>query len=132
METNDLQDLVTTYGIAPEWEPEFSTSKSIAEKPPLGMMDVYAEYLYTGYLRFSITKFSCNILMGHEIHLPQVHPFGLMRIRHFEFCCPANNIMSTVEKFVVFYKMNGRGGWYNCAVTRKGMTSNETPRSAYD
>lgn len=76
--------------------------------------------------------FLWNILSAHGVHLSQVHPFGLMRIRHFEFVCWANNIVRKIDKFSVFYKMHRRGGWYNCASVSKRVIGTDPPHNVYE
>lgn len=129
---SEFKKLITTYGIAPEWEPEHLVAGSMADKPPSCKMVVYAEYFSTGNLRFPITKFLGKVITGHCIHLSHIHPFCLMRICHFEFVYRANNIVPTVDKFAIFYKMHGRGAWFNCSTVSKIIIGIEPSRSDYE
>ena len=122
----EFESLVSTYGLAPEWEPEFPASGSIAGLPPYGKMTLYADYFTMGNFRLPITKFLMEVIKALGVHLSQIHPRGIMRIRHFEFVCRANGVEPRVDKFAVFYKVSRRDGLFTCHASSRKPFGKET------
>lgn len=127
----NFQDIFNIYGLAPEWEPELPSPGSTADQKPSGKIALYGESFTTGNFWLSITKFLCDFLDVSGIHISQLHPFGFIRLRHFEFCCKALGVEPTVDRFLAIYKIQTRGSWFSFQVQRKAIGT-EPPRSAHE
>lgn len=98
---------------------ELHVSGSTAKRPPPGKIALYGEFFTTGNFCLPITKFVSRFLTLTWIHISQMHPFWLMRLRHFEFCCQALREAPSIERFCAIYKLQARGSWFICAVVKK-------------
>lgn len=68
---------------------------------PLGKLTLYSEIFGHGSFRLPITTFGHDILLQYSLHITQVHPLGMMRLRHFVFCIRCQCTTPSVDKFFV-------------------------------
>ncbi|KAM0026263.1 hypothetical protein Hdeb2414_s0020g00556151 [Helianthus debilis subsp. tardiflorus] len=111
---------------------EYSTEDMSAELPPLNWFKATfdglirnlqfpenwrARYLkrvrWRRMLQLPITKFFLEILEYYKFHISQLHPIGMVRVRHSEFVCRTMNIEPTVPRFRVFHQMHCSQGFYS-------------------
>ncbi|MFS8003969.1 hypothetical protein Hanom_Chr13g01220061 [Helianthus anomalus] len=48
---------------------------------------MFSDFFDLCNFRLPITKFCKAVLDEYQIHISKVHPFGLAKLRHFEFAC---------------------------------------------
>ncbi|MFS7906322.1 hypothetical protein Hanom_Chr01g00057921 [Helianthus anomalus] len=58
-------------------------------------------------------KFFLDILSYYKFHISQMHPIGMVRVRHFEFVYRTMHIDPTVSHFRVFHQMHCSQGFYS-------------------
>ncbi|KAJ0715785.1 hypothetical protein HanPI659440_Chr13g0505381 [Helianthus annuus] len=54
-----------------------------------------------------------SILHFYGLHISQMSPMGMVRVRHFEFLCRSQGLELTVEKFRAFYQLIRNIGFYS-------------------
>ncbi|MFS7984202.1 hypothetical protein Hanom_Chr11g00983731 [Helianthus anomalus] len=60
-----------------------------AADAPRGYITLYSDFFGEGNFRLSATHFLGAILHHYAFHISQLSPMGMVRIKHFEFVCPA-------------------------------------------
>ncbi|MFS8013381.1 hypothetical protein Hanom_Chr14g01332261 [Helianthus anomalus] len=93
---------------------------------PAGYITLWAEFFYDGNLRLPITVFVADILEYYKIHISQLSPFGMFRIRNFEYTFHALGLAVTVENFRRFYQLTVNTGFFSFN-QRYGSTKLMTP-----
>ncbi|KAJ0693394.1 hypothetical protein HanPI659440_Chr15g0596641 [Helianthus annuus] len=76
-------------------------------------MTLFWDFFSAGNFRLSATKFFLEILEYYKFHISQMHPIGMVRVRHFEFVCWTMHIELTVPRFRVFHQMHCSQGFYS-------------------
>ncbi|KAI3704783.1 hypothetical protein L1987_75012 [Smallanthus sonchifolius] len=93
------------------WNP--STLLQEARRPNLLLARLpYMLTFSEANFRVLVTSFVIDLLQFYKIHLSQVHPLGMCRIRHFEFCCIALKQDPSVATFHHFYKLYLKDSWF--------------------
>ncbi|MFS7941312.1 hypothetical protein Hanom_Chr05g00474771 [Helianthus anomalus] len=72
---------------------------------PAGYITMWAEFFYDGNLRLPITVFVADILEYYQLHISQLSPFGMFRIRNFEYTFRALGLAVSIENFRRFYQL---------------------------
>ncbi|MFS7935732.1 hypothetical protein Hanom_Chr05g00407031 [Helianthus anomalus] len=93
---------------------------------PAGYITLWAEFFYDGNLRLPTTVFVADILEYYKIHISQLSPFGMFRIRNFEYTFHALGLAVTVENFRRFYQLTVNTGFFSFN-QRYGSTKLMTP-----
>ncbi|KAI3694626.1 hypothetical protein L1987_77594 [Smallanthus sonchifolius] len=124
-----FERLKASYGIPNDLEPEYPSRGGTTAKPPPGKITLYADFFSEANLRVPVTSFVIDLLQFYKIHLSQVHPLGMCRIRHFEFCCIALKQDPSVTIFHHFYKLYLKDSWFSFS-KRLGLIphAKETPQ----
>ncbi|MFS7936476.1 hypothetical protein Hanom_Chr05g00416021 [Helianthus anomalus] len=52
-----------------------------------GKITLFSDFIKFCNFRLPITKFCKFVLDEYQIHISQLHPLGLVKLRHFEFVC---------------------------------------------
>ncbi|MFS8003887.1 hypothetical protein Hanom_Chr13g01219131 [Helianthus anomalus] len=84
-----------------------------AEDAPAGYATLFWDFFCVGTFRLHVTKFFLEFLEYYKIHISQLHPIGMVRVRHFEFVCRTMHIEPTVPRFRVFHQMQCSQGFYS-------------------
>ncbi|MFS7934441.1 hypothetical protein Hanom_Chr05g00391601 [Helianthus anomalus] len=93
--------------------------------PLVGMLDIltkvrrrsgrihypFWDYFSAGNFRLPETNFFLEILSYYKFHISQMHPIGMVRVRHF--VCRSMHIEPTVNRFRVFHQMRCSQGFYS-------------------
>ncbi|MFS7973370.1 hypothetical protein Hanom_Chr09g00855821 [Helianthus anomalus] len=77
--------------------------------------DSWGDYFTEGNFRLPVTRLFLDILAHYKFHISQLHPIGMVRVRHFKFLCRSMYIESTVNRFRVLYQMHCSQGFYSFA-----------------
>ncbi|KAM0035653.1 hypothetical protein Hdeb2414_s0015g00448981 [Helianthus debilis subsp. tardiflorus] len=81
---------------------------------PAGYVTLWADFfLVFCHLRLLLTVFVVEVLEWYKLHISQVSPFGMMRIRNFEYTFHAFGIEPTVGDFRQFYQMTVSLGFFS-------------------
>ena len=95
------------------WDAHLPKAGATAADAPAGYITLYIDFFCDGNFRLPVTEFIIEILHYYQIHISQLSPMGMVRIRHFEFLCRAHDLEPTVEKFRVFYQLQCALGFYS-------------------
>ncbi|MFS7979070.1 hypothetical protein Hanom_Chr10g00923031 [Helianthus anomalus] len=91
-----------------------------------GILPCGRSFFYDGNLRLPITVFVADILEYYQIHISQLSPFGVFRIRNFEYTFRALGLAVSVENFRRFYQLTVNTGFFSFN-QRYGSTKLMTP-----
>ncbi|KAJ0872370.1 hypothetical protein HanRHA438_Chr11g0522951 [Helianthus annuus] len=80
---------------------------------PAGYVTMWSDFFVDCNLRLPLTVFVVDILEWYKVHISQVSPFGMIRIRNFEFTFRALGIEPTVGDFRRFYQMTVFMGFFS-------------------
>ncbi|KAJ0546494.1 hypothetical protein HanIR_Chr08g0361651 [Helianthus annuus] len=95
------------------WGALYPEEGQTAAYAPSGYITLFWDFFCDGNFRLPATTFLLDILTFYNIHLSQLHPIGMVRVRHFEFVCRTMNIEPTVPRFRVFHQMHCTQGFYS-------------------
>ncbi|KAF5769186.1 hypothetical protein HanXRQr2_Chr14g0645361 [Helianthus annuus] len=74
---------------------------------------MWADFFYEGNLRLPLTVFVAEVWEYNHIHISQLSPFGVIRIRNFEYSFRALGLDVTVENFRRFYQLTVNTGFFS-------------------
>ncbi|KAJ0670305.1 hypothetical protein HanOQP8_Chr13g0472651 [Helianthus annuus] len=78
-----------------------------------GYITLFWDFFSACNFRLPMTKFFLEIISYYKFHISQMHPIGMVRVRHFEFACREMHIEPTVDRFRVFHQMHCSQGFYS-------------------
>ncbi|KAJ0845156.1 hypothetical protein HanRHA438_Chr15g0710451 [Helianthus annuus] len=105
--------LMRNLKLPESWGALYPEEGQTAADAPSGYITLFWDFLCDGNFRLPATTFLLDILTFYNIHLSQLHPIGMVRVRHFEFVCRTMNIEPTVPRFRVFHQMHCTQGFYS-------------------
>uniref|UniRef100_A0A251RMQ0 Putative transposase (Putative), gypsy type n=1 Tax=Helianthus annuus TaxID=4232 RepID=A0A251RMQ0_HELAN len=105
--------LVQNFKFPESWGALFPEEGQTAADAPAGYITLFWDFFCDGNFRLPVKKFFLEILEFYNIHLSQLHPIGMVRVRHFEFVCRTMHIEPTVPRFRVFHQMHCTQGFYS-------------------
>ncbi|KAF5809482.1 hypothetical protein HanXRQr2_Chr04g0157661 [Helianthus annuus] len=108
-----FNDLVKSFKFPDSWGAICPKEGQIAAQAPTGYITLFWDYFADGNFRLPITKCLLEVLGYYRFHLSQLHPMGMVRIRHFEFLCQSMGIEPLVDRFRVFYQLHCSLGFYS-------------------
>ncbi|KAJ0554071.1 hypothetical protein HanRHA438_Chr08g0357821 [Helianthus annuus] len=94
-----FNNLVHDYGIRAEWNPVLPSKTDTAFPLKAGKITLFSDFFKFCNFRLPITKFLKLVLDFYRIHISQVHPLGLVKLRQFEYACVA---LGHIPELVVF------------------------------
>ncbi|KAF5769916.1 hypothetical protein HanXRQr2_Chr14g0653711 [Helianthus annuus] len=94
-----FNNLVHDYGIRAEWNPVLPSKTDTAFPLKAGKITLFSDFFKFCNFRLPITKFLKSVLDFYRIHISQIHPLGLVKLRQFEFACIA---LGHIPELVVF------------------------------
>ncbi|KAJ0506997.1 hypothetical protein HanLR1_Chr12g0464881 [Helianthus annuus] len=80
---------------------------------PAGYVTMWSDFFGDCNLRLPLTVFVVEVLEWYKVHISQMSPFGMIRIRNFEFTFRALGIEPTVGDFRRFYQMTVSLGFFS-------------------
>ncbi|MFS8026058.1 hypothetical protein Hanom_Chr16g01482571 [Helianthus anomalus] len=78
-----------------------------------GYITFFWDFFAAGNFPLHVTKIFLEILSYYKFHISQMHPIGMVRLRHFEFVCRGMHIESMVNLVRVFHQMHCSQGFYS-------------------
>ena len=82
----EFDKVVQVYQLG-NYEPELPGREDTADQPPAGKIALYTEFFYWGNFRVPITRYMLKVFETFGLHVTQIHPLAMAKIRHFEFVC---------------------------------------------
>ncbi|KAF5766848.1 hypothetical protein HanRHA438_Chr15g0732731 [Helianthus annuus] len=107
--------LVHSFKFPDSWDVRYPEHGQTAADAPAGYITLLWDYFTEGNFRLPATRFFLDILSYYKFHISQLHPIGMVRIRHFEFLYRSMYIEPTVNRFRVLYQLHCSLGFYSFA-----------------
>ncbi|KAM0014649.1 hypothetical protein Hdeb2414_s0034g00726201 [Helianthus debilis subsp. tardiflorus] len=120
-----------TVHMADDWKATYPQEGDTGVDAPAGYITLWANFFTEGNLRLPVTVFVAEVLEYYHLHISQLSPFGMFRIRNFEYTFRAHGLDVTVENFQRFYQLtvntcffsfNQRHGSLKLMTPPKGVT----------
>ncbi|MFS7937931.1 hypothetical protein Hanom_Chr05g00433551 [Helianthus anomalus] len=127
-----FEQVVRGYQFLPEWDARYPSQGQTAADAPTGYITLFAYFFSEGDFRLPTTHFLANILQYYGFHISQMSPIGMVRVRHFEFVCRSQGEEPTIEKFRVFYQLQGNMGFFSFALRNAKKILISPPKSFHD
>ncbi|KAM0027969.1 hypothetical protein Hdeb2414_s0019g00546451 [Helianthus debilis subsp. tardiflorus] len=97
--------LVQNFKFPDSWDARYPDESQTSADAPTGYITLFWDFFFsTGNFRLPTTKFFLDILSYYKFHISQMHPLGMVRIRHFEFACRGMRIEPTVDRFRMIFR----------------------------
>ncbi|KAJ0560575.1 hypothetical protein HanRHA438_Chr06g0268671 [Helianthus annuus] len=103
--------LIRNLRFLENWGARYPDEGQTAADAPAGYMTLFWDFFSAGNFCLPVTKFFLEILEYYKFHISQMHPIGMVRVRHFDFVCRTMHIEPTVPRFRVFHKMHYSQGF---------------------
>uniref|UniRef100_A0A251SRN2 Putative transposase (Putative), gypsy type n=1 Tax=Helianthus annuus TaxID=4232 RepID=A0A251SRN2_HELAN len=97
----------------PEYGACYPSEGDTGADAPAGYVTMWADFFGDCNLRLPLTVFVVEVLEWYKVHISQLSPFGMIRIRNFEFTFRALGIEPTVGDFRRFYQMTVSLGFFS-------------------
>ncbi|KAF5754768.1 hypothetical protein HanXRQr2_Chr17g0794961 [Helianthus annuus] len=110
----------------PEYGACYPSEGDTGADAPAGYVTMWADFFGDCNLRLPLTVFVVEVLEWYKVHISQLSPFGMIRIRKFEFTFRALGIEPTVGDFRRFYQMTVSLGFFSFR-QREGSPKLMTP-----
>ncbi|KAM0071734.1 hypothetical protein Hdeb2414_s0001g00028581 [Helianthus debilis subsp. tardiflorus] len=105
--------LILDVQMPPEYGARYPSEGDTGADAPAGYVTMWADFFGDCNLRLPLTVFVVDVLEWYKVHISQVSPFGMIRIRNFEFTFRALGIEPTVRDFRRFYQMTVSLGFFS-------------------
>ncbi|KAF5812739.1 hypothetical protein HanRHA438_Chr03g0101291 [Helianthus annuus] len=107
--------LVKNFKFPDSWGVRYPDDGQTAADAPATYITLFWDYFADGNFCLPVTRFLLDVLEYYKFHISQLHPIGMVQIRHFEFLCRSMHIDLTVNRFQVFYQFHCSQGFYSFA-----------------
>ncbi|KAJ0802065.1 hypothetical protein HanPI659440_Chr03g0124971 [Helianthus annuus] len=97
----------------PEYGAIYPQEGDTAGDAPAGYVTMFADFCGVCNLRLSLMVFVAEVVEWYKLHISQLSPFGMIRVRNFEYTFRALGIEPTVEDFRPFYYMTVSMGFFS-------------------
>ncbi|KAF5805607.1 hypothetical protein HanXRQr2_Chr05g0211341 [Helianthus annuus] len=105
--------LVRSFKFLDSWDARYPDEGQKAADAPAGYITLFWDFFLAGNFRLPATKFVLDIISYYKFHISQMHPIGMVKVRHFEFVCRSMHIEPSVTRFRVFHQMHRYQGFYS-------------------
>ncbi|KAJ0669675.1 hypothetical protein HanOQP8_Chr13g0465341 [Helianthus annuus] len=75
--------LIQNFKFPTSWGVMYPDEGQTAAKAPAGYITLFWDYFSDGNFRLPVTRFVLDVLGYYKFHISQLHPMGIVRIRHF-------------------------------------------------
>ncbi|KAJ0482093.1 hypothetical protein HanIR_Chr13g0650041 [Helianthus annuus] len=125
--------LIRNLKFSESWGALYPEEGQTAADAPAGYITLFWDFFCEGNFRLPVTKFFLEILEFYNLYISQVHPIGMVRVRHFEFVCRKMHVEPTVSRFRVFHQMHCTQGFYSFVQRASAKTIlHQPPKSFHD
>ncbi|MFS7993329.1 hypothetical protein Hanom_Chr12g01092781 [Helianthus anomalus] len=98
-----FNNLVQEYGIRAEWNPVLPSKTDTTFPLEKGKITLFSDFFKFCNFRLPIIKFCKSVLDHYPLHISQLHLFGLVKLRQFEFACTALGYIPELIVFRAFF-----------------------------
>ncbi|KAM0055894.1 hypothetical protein Hdeb2414_s0006g00211481 [Helianthus debilis subsp. tardiflorus] len=119
----------------PEYGVVYPQEGDTTDDAPAGYVTMFADFFGDCILRLPLTIFVAEILEYYKLHISQLSPLGMIRVRNFEYTFITLGLESNVGDFQRFYQLSVSLGFFsfrqrdhtpNLMIPPKGMTKWKT------
>src|ERR1044071_2285301 len=107
-----LQSFLSEWRILPEWNPVCPGPTDVAFPLKPGKITLYAEFFKFCHFQLPVTQFMVELLSYYKVNISQLHPLGLIKVKHFEFCARGLGMSPQLDVFRVFYILVYKGEYF--------------------
>ncbi|KAJ0951932.1 hypothetical protein HanPSC8_Chr02g0066171 [Helianthus annuus] len=127
--------LIWDIQMPPEYGAIYPKEGDTATNAPAGYVTMWSDFFSVCNLRLPLTVFVAEVLEWYKLHISQLSPFGMIRVRNFEYTFRALGMEPIVGDFRRFYQLFVSMGFYSFRqryhtpkqmVPPKGMTKWKT------
>uniref|UniRef100_A0A251VR51 Transposase (putative) gypsy type domain-containing protein n=2 Tax=Helianthus annuus TaxID=4232 RepID=A0A251VR51_HELAN len=118
--------LILDVQMPPEYGAFYPSEGDTGADAPAGYVTMWADFFGDCNLRLPLTVFVVEVLEWYKVHISQLSPFGMIRIRNFESTFRALSIEPTVGDFRRFYQITVSLGFFSFR-QREGSPKLMTP-----
>ncbi|KAJ0545265.1 hypothetical protein HanIR_Chr08g0348021 [Helianthus annuus] len=108
-----FKTLMATVQMAKDWNATYPQVGDTGADAPAGYITLWADFFTHGNLRLLVTVFVAEVLEYYHLHISQLSPFGMFRIRNFEYTFRAHGLPISVENFRRFYQLTVNTGFFS-------------------
>ncbi|XP_035838770.1 uncharacterized protein LOC110907441 [Helianthus annuus] len=108
-----FKTLMATVQMAKDWNATYPQVGDTGADAPAGYITLWADFFTHGNLRLPVTVFVAEVLEYYHLHISQLSPFGMFRIRNFEYTFRAHGLPISVENFRRFYQLTVNTGFFS-------------------
>ncbi|KAJ0832502.1 hypothetical protein HanPSC8_Chr15g0679501 [Helianthus annuus] len=108
-----FKTLMATVQMAKDWNATYPQVGDTGADAPVGYITLWADFFNHGNLRLPVTVFVAEVLEYYHLHISQLSPFGMFRIRNFEYTFRAHGLPISVENFRRFYQLTVNTGFFS-------------------
>ena len=83
-----FKTLMATVQMAKDWNATYPQVGDTGADAPAGYITLWADFFNDGNLRLPVTVFVAEVLEYYHLHISQLSPFGMFRIRKIHIPCP--------------------------------------------
>ncbi|KAJ0667385.1 hypothetical protein HanPI659440_Chr17g0677241 [Helianthus annuus] len=105
--------LIQNFRFPENWGALYPEEGQTAVDASAGYITLFWDFFCDGNFRLPVTRFFLEILGFYNLHISQLHPIGMVRVRHFEFVCRTMHVEPTIPRFRVFHQMHCTQGFYS-------------------
>ncbi|KAJ0796964.1 hypothetical protein HanPI659440_Chr04g0168431 [Helianthus annuus] len=128
-----FNNLVQEYDSKSEWNPALQSKTDTAFPLKEGKITLFSDFFKFCNFRLPITKFCKFVIDKYPIHISQLHPLGLVKLRHFEFACLALGHILEITVFRAFFILVWKSPFFNFDRRDIGVSClRDTPTSSRD
>ncbi|MFS7949335.1 hypothetical protein Hanom_Chr06g00570371 [Helianthus anomalus] len=127
--------LMRDIQMPPEYGATYPQEGGIASDARAGYVTMFADFFGGCNLRLPLTVFVAEVLEYYKIHIFQLSPLGMIRVRNFEYTFHALGVEPIVGDFQRFYQLSVSVGFFSfhqrehtpkLMIPPKGMTKWKT------
>ncbi|KAJ0680819.1 hypothetical protein HanPI659440_Chr16g0628651 [Helianthus annuus] len=130
-----FKNLMTTIQMPSAYGARYPQDGDTTGDAPAGYVSMFADWFGDCNLRLPLTVFMVEVLENYKIHISQLSPLGMIRVRNFEYTFRALNLEPLVGDFRCYYQLTVQLGFFSFRVREgapklmsppKGMTKWKT------
>ncbi|MFS7961937.1 hypothetical protein Hanom_Chr08g00720801 [Helianthus anomalus] len=119
--TKDLESFVEAYKVRERFSQTLPGPEDSAECTPDRIV-IYTLSFSSCGVRYLLWTFKVDLLRHFRVHFSQLHPWGFMRVVHFELSCVAVSCQPSIPMFGMFYKLISDGKWFTFAKRKDNIS----------
>ncbi|KAJ0551001.1 hypothetical protein HanHA300_Chr07g0252211 [Helianthus annuus] len=126
-----FQTLLLNCRMPADYGARYPTEGETGADASSSYVTLFAVFFHEGYFRLPLTIFMADLLEYYRIHISQLSPLGMVRVRQFEYCFWSQGIELTIEHFRRFYQLQVQLGFYSFFARKSVKKILKTPPKCF-